>query len=60
MMAAIAGKIFISGILIFLFGTIIAQINGDIKANHKWIGMIGALGIVLTFIGALGIIGSVL
>ena len=59
-MLAIAGKIFISGILIFVFGFIIAQINGDINANYKWIGMIGALGIVLTFFGSLLLIGSVL
>ena len=59
-MMAIAGKIFLSGLVVFVFSFIIAQINGDIKANHKWIGMAAAVGLFLIFIGTLGIIGSVL
>ncbi len=33
---------------------------GDNKANHKWIGMIGAAGILVTFVGAFALIGIAL
>jgi hypothetical protein len=54
----ISAKIFLIGVLIFICSFLIAQINGDIKANHKRIGMLAAVGLFLAFVGAAGFIGT--
>lgn len=49
----IGAKIFFVGLVIFVFGRILAQYNNNDQANRQWIGAIVGVGMVVTAIGGI-------